>query len=175
MGWQSSWVPLTEIWRSNFWQGLFYGPGSRPVKPQLKPSSNSDLYHAIMRSPSFGLPSPNQITPLDLRARGSETMPTPETITHARTRARTHTLFQVSAPQCSPACTGAMRNNGMCDHGCLTAGCNWCVRRKALLAYDDTDNDISHPVLPVASTGASDKFGILQGRRGVQPSLHARG
>ena len=39
------------------------------LNTQLKPSSHSDLYHAIMRSPSFGLPSPNQITPLDLRAR----------------------------------------------------------------------------------------------------------
>ena len=33
--------------------------------------------------------------------------------------------FLVSAPQCSSSCTGAMRNNGMCNHGCLTAGCNW--------------------------------------------------
>jgi len=33
--------------------------------------------------------------------------------------------FLVSAPQCSPACTNSMRNNGVCNHGCLTAGCNW--------------------------------------------------
>jgi len=33
------------------------------------PPLPSNLYHSIMRSPSFGLPSPNQITPPDLRAR----------------------------------------------------------------------------------------------------------
>ena len=63
--------PLTEIWRSNFWRGLIHGRDIPSVKTQLKPSSHSDLYHAIMRSPSFGLPSPNQITPLVLRARAS--------------------------------------------------------------------------------------------------------
>jgi len=39
------------------------------LKTKLKPSSHSDLYHAIMRSRSFGQLSPNQITPLHLRAR----------------------------------------------------------------------------------------------------------
>ena len=39
------------------------------MKPLLKPSSHSNLYHATMRSPSFGLPSRNQITRLDLRER----------------------------------------------------------------------------------------------------------
>ena len=39
------------------------------MKPLLKPSSPSNLYHATMRSPSFGLPSRDQITRLDLRER----------------------------------------------------------------------------------------------------------
>jgi len=39
------------------------------VKPLLKPSSDSNLYRATMWSPSFGLPSRNQITRLDLRER----------------------------------------------------------------------------------------------------------
>ena len=39
------------------------------MKPLLKPSSHSNLYHATMRPSSFGLPSRNQITRLDLRAR----------------------------------------------------------------------------------------------------------
>ena len=39
------------------------------MKPLLKPSSHSNLYHATMRSPCFGLTSRNQITPRDLRER----------------------------------------------------------------------------------------------------------
>ena len=39
------------------------------MKPLLNPSSHSNLYHATMRPPSFGLPSRNQITRLDLRER----------------------------------------------------------------------------------------------------------
>ena len=39
------------------------------MKPLLKPSSHSNLYHATMRSPSFELPSRNQITSADLRER----------------------------------------------------------------------------------------------------------
>ena len=39
------------------------------MKPLLKPSSHSNLYHATTRSPSFGLLSRNQITRLDLRER----------------------------------------------------------------------------------------------------------
>ena len=39
------------------------------MKQLLKPSSHSNLYHATMRSPSFGLPSRNQITRVDLRER----------------------------------------------------------------------------------------------------------
>ena len=39
------------------------------MKPLLKPSSHSNLYQATMRSPSFRLPSRNQITRLDLRER----------------------------------------------------------------------------------------------------------
>ena len=39
------------------------------MKPLLKPSSHSNLYHAPMRSPCFGLPPRNQITRLDLRER----------------------------------------------------------------------------------------------------------
>ena len=42
------------------------------MKPLLKPSSHSDLYHATMRSPCLGLPSRNQITRLDLRERFSD-------------------------------------------------------------------------------------------------------
>ena len=37
------------------------------MKPLLKPSSPSNLYHATMRSTTFGLPSRNQITRVDLR------------------------------------------------------------------------------------------------------------
>ena len=39
------------------------------MKSLLKPSCPSNLYHAAMRSPSFGLPSRDQITRLDLRER----------------------------------------------------------------------------------------------------------
>ncbi len=39
------------------------------MKPLLKPSSRSNLYHATMRSLSFGLLSRNQITRVDLRER----------------------------------------------------------------------------------------------------------
>ena len=39
------------------------------MKPLLNPSSPSNLYHATMRSPAFGLPSRDQITRLDLRER----------------------------------------------------------------------------------------------------------
>ena len=39
------------------------------MKPLLKPSSHSNLYYATMRSASFGLPSRNQITRVDLRER----------------------------------------------------------------------------------------------------------
>ena len=82
-------LPLTENWRINFRRGLIHGPGSRPVNKGLlrflvdSPAKSgrvknvesllrappSNLYHSIMRSPSFGLPSPNRITPPDLRAR----------------------------------------------------------------------------------------------------------
>jgi len=78
--------PLTEIWRGNFRRGLIHGPGSRPVNKGLlrflvdSPAKSgrvkivesllrappSNLYHSIMRSPSFGLPSPNRITPPEL-------------------------------------------------------------------------------------------------------------
>ena len=33
--------------------------------------------------------------------------------------------FLVSPPECSAQCLGSFRNNGRCDHVCLTAGCNW--------------------------------------------------
>jgi len=39
------------------------------VKTMCKPSSHANLYHATMRSPSFGLLSRNQITRLHLRER----------------------------------------------------------------------------------------------------------
>jgi len=47
------------------------------VKPLLKPSPHFNLYHTTMRSPSFGLPSRNQITRLDLRERDRQPMTAP--------------------------------------------------------------------------------------------------
>ena len=53
----------------------FVSPGGCPdpeknVESLLR-APPSNLYHAIMRSPSFGLPSPNQVTPSNLRARST--------------------------------------------------------------------------------------------------------
>ena len=42
------------------------------VRRTLLRAPPSNLYHSIMRSPSFGLPSPNQNTPPDLRARDND-------------------------------------------------------------------------------------------------------
>ena len=47
------------------------------MNPLPKPSAHSNLYHATMRSPSFGLLSRNQITRLDLRERVLQLVLTP--------------------------------------------------------------------------------------------------
>ena len=33
--------------------------------------------------------------------------------------------ISVESPVCGSSCTEQMRGNGRCDHGCMSAGCNW--------------------------------------------------
>jgi len=49
-------LPLTEIWRSNFWRESIHGSDSWPVKPQLKPSWHSNLstlFWAVLSKPEY--------------------------------------------------------------------------------------------------------------------------